>query len=65
MELDRLLIGRIAEANPGDFAIYQLREGCLSALCRAPSLPGISGMTSEEYDALCKDANAIREVAMR
>ena len=60
MELDRLLIGRIAEANPGDFAIYQLREGCLSALCRAPSLPGISGMTSEEYDALCgQDAAAI------
>ncbi len=52
MHVDETILAAIARANPGDFAIYRIREGKLILFAGSPSLPALSGMTEEEYTAL-------------
>ena len=60
MEWNEAMIAAVARANPGDFAIYQLRDGALRTLYRSESLPGLSGMDEAEYRALtAEDAGRI------
>jgi len=52
MHFDETILTAIAQANPGDFAIYRIRQGKLILFAGSPSLPALSGMTEEEYTAL-------------
>ena len=51
MHVDETILTAIARSNPGDFAIYRIREGKLILFAGSPSLPALSGMTEEEYTA--------------
>ena len=55
MELNEQTLSLITQANPGDFAVYRVEGGRLATLYAAPGLHAISGMSSEEYDALVRD----------
>jgi len=58
--LDDAMIDALIKSNPGDFALYLLDGGKLMKLYAAESLPELSGMTPEEYDAVtAEDASAI------
>jgi PAS domain-containing protein len=58
--LDDAMINALIESNPGDFALYLLDGWKLVKLYAAASLPALSGMTPEEYEAVtAEDATAI------
>jgi len=60
MEIDAHMLSVISYTNPGDYAVYRVENGTLRALLCSGSLPALSGMTLEEYNAVTeKDAAAV------
>lgn len=53
--LNQEVIETIAKSNPGDFAIYQLKEKKLIKLYLSDDLATHSGMTEEEYENIMAD----------
>ena len=49
MEISGETIQNIASFMPGNFAVYQLKDGGLRTVYFSPGVPGLSGRTSEEY----------------
>jgi signal transduction histidine kinase/PAS domain-containing protein len=52
MKIDQTVLSAIIKAIPGDFAVYKIKGGELETVYASPGLPGISGMTKEEYDGV-------------
>ncbi len=55
MKLTEPYLSSLIQSIPGDFAVYQLKNGKITTLYAAPGLPANSGMTEEEYLAAAGD----------
>src|SRR5574344_1277406 len=59
-ELSFAYLSDLAATNPGNFAIYQLKEGRLGFLFRSEKLPALSELSASDYDAMTReDAGSI------
>jgi signal transduction histidine kinase/PAS domain-containing protein/ActR/RegA family two-component response regulator len=55
VEITQEGISKIIAAFPGNFAIYKVEGGALKSIYNSPGLPGLSGMSKEEYENFIKD----------
>lgn len=49
MELSEHDLDYVIRTNPGDFAIYRLKDGALATIYVSPGVPTLSGMTEAAY----------------
>jgi len=61
MECSEHDLNCVIQTMPGDFAVYRLKDGALTAIYVSPGAPALSGMTEEAYRALTKQ-DAVRAV---
>ena len=60
VEFNDKILSQVGNMNPGDYAVYRIENGRLITMAFSDGLPGLSGLTEDEYAEITKeDAAAI------